>query len=259
MKVRFSMLLCLMAIAGCGRGAPEMNWVRVDAPGFSGEMGRYPVTNAQYARYMNEALAAGDIVVDGSYVRGAKGDDAGEVYYRLGGPGWTDAGAAIGGRSWISYGKGRFEVQDFFPEGDLGNHPVTYVSWYGAAAFADHYGWRLPTEDEWEAVAGYTDGRIYATGDSLRDGDKFLANYRENDFHPYAKFGTTPVGYFGYFGYGLADMAGNVWEMTASGGPDYRVVRGGSWWYHADNCTVSIRTTTEMHSTNANKGFRVCR
>ncbi len=246
---------------------PDMTWVDIpdsnaDYPaqncpaqvGFTGKMSRYPTTNAQYAKYLNDALASGDIEVDGDQVRGTTGEYAGEDYYRLDGPGSTAAGANNGGASRISHSDGVFTV-----DSGVEDHPVTYVSWYGATAFAEYYGWRLPTEWEWESVANYNDNRTYATGGSLKDGDVYLANDSGNDSHEFAEYGTTPVGHFGTFGYGMADMAGNVWDWTSTALVDRRVFRGGSWINDEDFSTVSYRLWLTPDYQLSSIGFRVCR
>lgn len=246
----------------------EPEWVRIEdhgppGDGFSGEMSAHPVTNVMYARYLNKAIAAGDVEIKQNQVKGSyavpegKGF-SGRPYYRLDGPGWTGAGAVNGGRSRVSYEDGRFIV-----EPGLENHPVTYVSWYGASAYAEFHGWRLPTKNEWMAVANYDGSYIYATGDSLKGSDgSYLVNHSENDSHTYAKHGTTPVGFFGTFGYGLADMANNTWEWTSSlmGTSRWYVLKGGGWM--SSGCPCSI-----WHGPYGRKpqlqqyhvGFRVCR
>ena len=242
---------------------PDMIWVTISNSGFSGRMSRYETTNAQYALYLNAALASNDIRVEGSHVEGNRGPYENQNYYRLDGPGSPGFGATNGGASRIKYSDGQFTVDSGFE-----NHPVTYVSWYGAMVFANYYGWRLPTEQEWQAVAGYTDERTYATGDALYDSDRFLANYNANGSedispkelpnHPWAEHGTSEVGYFGTFGYGLADMSGNVWEWTSSGLGAGRVTRGGGWNYAPVHCRVSYRTGYMPADMDSRLGFRVC-
>lgn len=93
---------------------------------------------------------------------------------------------------------------DEFPKGK-GNHPVVYVSWYAAMAYADWVNKRLPTEAEWEKAArGGIVGQRYVWGD-LPDPKK--SNYGYYDTN------TLSVGSYLPNGYGLYDMGGNVWEF----------------------------------------------
>ena len=103
------------------------------------------------------------------------------------------------------------------PETGYEDHPIVMVSWYGAAAYAQFYGKRLPTEAEWEKAArgGLVDmlypwaQMLYPWKDEIRMVYKEKANYDGNIG------GTTPVGSYPPNNYGLYDMAGNVWEWCA--------------------------------------------
>lgn len=133
--------------------------------------------------------------------------------------------------SRIVYQHGRYTVEAGYEQ-----HPVTLVSWYGAQAYCEHRGGRLPTEAEWEKAARGPNGRAYPWGDDL-DRTRLNAGWRIGD--------TTPVGNYptGTSPYGVHDVAGNVWEWTADWyqpyaaslydsvffGEKYKVVRGGSW------------------------------
>jgi formylglycine-generating enzyme len=98
-------------------------------------------------------------------------------------------------------------------------HPVVHVAYEDAAAYAEWYGGALPTEAEWELAArGGLDGAAYVWGDAPEPDGARLANYWHGDFpwRPEPGYGTTaPVGSFAPNGFGLFDMAGNVWEWTA--------------------------------------------
>jgi formylglycine-generating enzyme required for sulfatase activity len=121
----------------------------------------------------------------------------------------------------------------------LPEHPVVQVSARDAAAFCEYYGLRLPSEEQWEFAARGTDGRRYPWGNRLpvKQGER-LANFgtvnccAADDADGYSLF--APVGSYpgGASPHGLLDMAGNVWEWTASpfpGKPGQIALRGGGW------------------------------
>jgi hypothetical protein len=227
-------------------------FVDINDPNFYGQMSKYEVTNDQYCDFLNVALASGDIALDGNDVYGAGGsnsgeDYAGQRYYRTDGSGYTGYGATNGGASRIHYNEGAFSVDEGF-----GNHPVTYVSWYGATAFTNYYNYYLPTEEQWQAIADYNGTYIYGCGETI---DPSIANYRFSE-HP---DGTVPVSSFGIYGYGMSDMAGNVWEWTSSGLDSNRVFRGGGWYSLDSDCAISIRGDGIPHANYTDIGFRVCR
>ena len=122
---------------------------------------------------------------------------------------------------------------------DLYNHPVVQVSAIDAEAFCRHYGMRLPSEDEWEFAARGPRGFRYPWGNTLNR--EFLPDVANAGTYaccaPSASDGfarTAPVGTYprGRSPFGLDDMAGNVWEWTATpfpGAAADRVIRGGGW------------------------------
>ncbi len=136
-------------------------------------MDEYEVTNAEYAEFLN-----------------AKGKhaEAGKEWYHIGNQ-----------FSRIEYVSREYQVK-----GGYENHPVTFVSWYGAMAYAEWKGKRLPTEAEWEKAArGGLSGLTYPWGNAI---DSNRANYNRHVGD------TTPIGKYAANGYGLYDMSGNVWE-----------------------------------------------
>jgi sulfatase modifying factor 1 len=177
----------------------------------------------------------------------------------------------------------------------LGSHPVVCVNHEDAAAYAKWAGKRLPTEAEWEyAARGGLSGKIYAWGDEMKPGDKWMANTFQGEFPAgdsaadgYTS--TAPVGTFPANGYGLRDMAGNVWELCSDyydpayptycakenpagpetwlnrttgakkSGPPHHVTKGGSYLCHVSYCMryrPAARHSLEEDSPANHTGFR---
>jgi formylglycine-generating enzyme len=141
------------------------------------------------------------------------------------------------------------------PPAAIADHPVTYVSWHDAKAYADWAGMELPAEQQWEKAARGTDGREYTWGGDWRE------NYCNTWESGIGK--TMPVGHFSPRGdspYRCVDMAGNVWEWTDSlykEGGNWRVLRGGSFFSFRYLARAAFRLISHPDSPDYGRGFRV--
>jgi formylglycine-generating enzyme len=185
---------------------------------------RTPVTNAEFAQF----------VADTGYVttaeRAARPEDhpgadpallvpASAVFRRPAGP--TDPDEPP---HWWQRVTGAYWRQPEGPGSILAgrqDHPVVHVSYADVEAYAHWAGKEIPSEAEWERAArGGLDGTDFCWGNELAPGGRFMANTWQGAF-PWENRGsdgfegTAPVGSFPPNGYGLYDMAGNVWEWTS--------------------------------------------
>jgi formylglycine-generating enzyme required for sulfatase activity len=214
-------------------------------------MDPYEVTNDKMVEVLQWAYDQGKLVVSSSSVKNAEGNR--QELLSL-----DDSGCRI---IWDG---STFGMKSLKGSG----YPCVEVSWYGSVAYCNYrsemegralcynlsdwscdlsaHGYRLPTSDEWEyAARGGLSGRRFPWGDTITHAQ---ANYYSKDSytydisstrglhpdyddggHPY----TSPVGSFPANGYGLYDMAGNVWEWCNTKSGSGRVLRGGQWGGYA--------------------------
>ena len=164
-------------------------------------------------------------------------------------------------------------------------HPATMVSWYGAEAYCQWMGKRLPTETEWERAARGIHGHVFPWGNIFKDDMTNTLNYwaaewqRQKTPKDQQRPETLPVGSFeqGCSPDGLYDMAGNVWEWTDDipirypespvnekdplqnfyNQRDYVIVRGGAFdEQHSASARSTTRFAKERNTTNDDVGFR---
>jgi formylglycine-generating enzyme required for sulfatase activity len=166
------------------------------------------------------------------------------------------------------------------------DHPVVHVSWNDALAYCKWSSTCLPTEAEWEMAArGGLEQAVYPWGDELTPGGEHRCNIWQGRFPDWnsaedGHVGTAPVHAFRPNGYGLHNMAGNVWEwcedyfsptfhrVTAAQDPlqgeptAVRSLRGGSFLCHESYCNryrIAARSSNTPDSSSSNIGFRVVR
>lgn len=235
------------------------------------EMMVTPVTNEQYARFLNEALASEEIEITQEAVTGYyPGDEFHGYEHEEEVPAGSYPYVPLDDPSLrLSFGGEVFSALEGYE-----NHPMTMVTWFGARAYCEFYGWRLPGELEWEKAARGTDGRPFPWGETIQNGNaNFYAS--RDPFEEFAgKSGdTTPVGFYNgrtYDGfetidspspYGLYDMAGNVWQWTGNDYEDqhYRYLRGGSKAEYGFNLRVWTRNSATPEYAGPNAGFRCAR
>ena len=160
------------------------------------------------------------------------------------------------------------QAPNFDPNWEKEDHPIVKVNWHDAKAYCEWAGGRLPTEAEWEyAARGGEEGLRYPWGNKISSQN---AKYNSKD-------GTAPVGSNAANGFGLYDMAGNVWEWCSDwyeevyyasspaqdpqGPPEgtVRVFRGGSWGGLSRILRCSYRGRGEPGLRYINIGFRCVR
>ena len=206
---------------------------------------KFLVTNQQYARFLNETGRFENkwINLQGSY----KNE-----------------------RCRIQQQKGKFTVEPGYEQ-----HPVNFVSYYEAEAYADWAGKQLPSEWLWEKAGRGIDGRTYPWGDEwnwdkCNSGEHWakrdLTSGRSawHDSKERLKAHITEVGKFSQFSspFGCTDLSGNLWEWMIEfwdKRKDTRVVRGGCFFFSHDRVRLPYRLYGDPTDRGTNLGFRLSR
>lgn len=222
---------------------------------YSFEISKYEVTNHQFALFLSQY---GDIYVEDGEFKGER------IIYEL--------------PRGLKFIQGEWK-----PEAGFEYHPVIGVTWFGANEFCRYYGFRLPSEAEWE-FAAREGGKIVRFGNG-----KDFASAREINFDgsfvdttDFTEVGenrrmTVNVGGFAPNNINIFQMSGNVWEWCQDWyklnyylkGPElnprgpnlgrYKIIRGGSWFNSAKGVRVTERSFIAPYKFKGDIGFRIVR
>jgi formylglycine-generating enzyme required for sulfatase activity len=220
----------------------------------------HEVTNAQFRRFVDDAgyVTIAERAPDPTVYPDARPEDLvpGSLVFRR----TSDPVNLDDYRQWWQWVPGADWRHPLGPRSSLkglDEHPVVHVAYDDADAYARWAGKVLPTEPEWEfAARGGLPQAAFCWGDEMEPEGRIMANTWLGDF-PWRSlkkdgYRTTPVGSYPPNGYGLYDMAGNVWEWTSD-------------WYapHADAlencCAVSRRTVSEHESYDRTQEIKIPR
>ncbi|MBT0957526.1 formylglycine-generating enzyme family protein [Alphaproteobacteria bacterium KMM 3653] len=239
-------------------------------------MGRAAVTNAEFARFIEETAYVTEAERFGwSFVFYS---DLAEGHAETEGVQGVDWWRRSNGANWRDINGPGSQAQAWHPD-----HPVVQVSWNDARAYAKWAGGRLPSEVEWEHAARGGQGDVrFPWGDKEpNDTDTFPCNIWQGQF-PHMNSAadgyktTAPAQSFDSNAYGLFNMVGNVWEWTAEpfrlkslrrGARDqqaarrgYKLLKGGSFLCHRSYCyryRIAARTGNAPDTSTTHQGFRM--
>lgn len=243
-------------------------------------IGVFEVTNAQYAEWLNQALQSQKAVFGDPTRPGYILNEAGNILCKT-----IDAELL----SQLTVQK-RGNALVILPIPGKENYPVIHVTWYGAQAYCQDKGYRLPTEAEWEKAAGMSLPKgnekpiRFKYGFGQDQIDRSWANYRIGD-RPLGAIQvlTTPVGFYNGVNtlpltaqdraplkthdakspIGTYDMSGNVWEWVSSSNegssvnPSFKIVKGGCYDSLANGVRVSERLALPPDYSDIYTGFRI--
>jgi formylglycine-generating enzyme required for sulfatase activity len=181
-------------------------------------------------------------------------------------------------KKWWRYVPGASWRHPQGPDSDIKGmekHPVVHVAYDDAVAYCAWAGKRLPTEAEWEYACRAGTSTPFSTGANLTTEQANYDGEGPYDHSPPGRFRrtTTPVRSFPPNAFGLYDLHGNVWEWTFDWlcpyprGPvvdphqqcatDFKVIRGGSFFFDANSARCALRYTHRPQDRGFSVGFRV--